>query len=460
MANTGVAMGICGSEVSKEAADIVLLDDNFASIVNGVEEGRLIFDNLKKSISYTLTSNVPQLLPFIVFLIFQIPLPLTTVLILAIDLGTDIFPAISLAYEEKEWDLMRRPPRSLTSNRLLNPRLLSFSMLQIGVIQSFGGFFAYLVVFNDYGLSPATIPRLDRSARFGTDRLSDQRWMFTEQTKPDGFAFTADWFSRDTPEFNIFFNTGESGPAKGLIVQTEDQYGKVLASGNATVPGIGRVPPSHQFNNMVKAIGMVTRRSPCLAFACLKDSTGTVALNDHSCFDQSFNSKAVYLTGMLDGKSNSKIITGKGVGQGCFDFWTPKQERGVLRAAQSSFFVSVVVGQMFTLLVTKTRMLSIFKQGIQNSAVLGSLLLEFCIAVLLVYLPAFQIALDISRLRFVDWLPGIPFGIFILAYDESRKWFIRHHLISQNKEIDGVLGNSRKTLLDKFSSFIYHYTLW
>ena len=86
----GVAMGIAGSDVSKQAADMILLDDNFASIVTGVEEGRLIFDNLKKSIAYTLTSNIPEISPFLLFIIADIPLPLGTVTILCIDLGTDM----------------------------------------------------------------------------------------------------------------------------------------------------------------------------------------------------------------------------------------------------------------------------------------------------------------------------------------------------------------------------------
>lgn len=88
-ADIGIAMG-SGSDVAKNAADMLLLDDNFSSIVNGVEEGRLIFDNLKKSIAYTLSSNIPEILPFIFFIIFATPLPLSTVLILCIDLGTDM----------------------------------------------------------------------------------------------------------------------------------------------------------------------------------------------------------------------------------------------------------------------------------------------------------------------------------------------------------------------------------
>lgn len=83
-------MGIAGSDVSKQAADMILLDDNFASIVTGVEEGRLIFDNLKKSIAYTLTSNIPEISPFLAFIMLDIPLPLGTVTILCIDLGTDM----------------------------------------------------------------------------------------------------------------------------------------------------------------------------------------------------------------------------------------------------------------------------------------------------------------------------------------------------------------------------------
>lgn len=80
-ADIGIAMGIAGSDVSKQAADMILLDDNFASIVTGVEEGRLIFDNLKKSIAYTLTSNIPEISPFLFFIIFNVPLPLGTVTI-------------------------------------------------------------------------------------------------------------------------------------------------------------------------------------------------------------------------------------------------------------------------------------------------------------------------------------------------------------------------------------------
>ena len=80
-ADIGVAMGIAGSDVSKQAADMILMDDNFASIVTGVEEGRLIFDNLKKSIAYTLTSNIPEISPFLFFIIADVPLPLGTITI-------------------------------------------------------------------------------------------------------------------------------------------------------------------------------------------------------------------------------------------------------------------------------------------------------------------------------------------------------------------------------------------
>lgn len=107
-ADIGVAMGIAGSDVSKQAADMILLDDNFASIVTGVEEGRLIFDNLKKSIAYTLTSNIPEISPFLFFILLDIPLPLGTITILCIDLGTDMVPAISMAYEGAESDIIDR----------------------------------------------------------------------------------------------------------------------------------------------------------------------------------------------------------------------------------------------------------------------------------------------------------------------------------------------------------------
>ena len=105
-------MGITGTEVAKEAADMILLNDDFSSIVLGIEEGRKIYDNIKKSICYSLTSQIGQMLPFVVFIIFQIPAPLTSVLVLYIAIGTDLIPAIALAYENGEIDLMTRRPRN------------------------------------------------------------------------------------------------------------------------------------------------------------------------------------------------------------------------------------------------------------------------------------------------------------------------------------------------------------
>jgi len=94
--------------VSKQVADLILLDDNFASIVTGIEEGRRIFDNLKSSIAYTLASNVPEITPFLAFIVLGIPLPVGVICILCIDLGTDMWPAIALAYEKSESDIMLR----------------------------------------------------------------------------------------------------------------------------------------------------------------------------------------------------------------------------------------------------------------------------------------------------------------------------------------------------------------
>ena len=157
MADIGIAMGIAGSEVSKEAADMILLDDDFGTIVTGVEEGRLIFDNLKKSIVYTLTSNIPEIVPFLSWVVVGLPLPLSTILILLIDLGTDLLPAISLAYEEPESDIMRRPPRDARRDRLVNSRLIFLSYGVVGVMQASAGFFLYFTIMVEHGWYPARL---------------------------------------------------------------------------------------------------------------------------------------------------------------------------------------------------------------------------------------------------------------------------------------------------------------
>jgi len=184
-ADIGVAMGIAGSDVSKQAADMILLDDNFASIVTGVEEGRLIFDNLKKSIAYTLTSNIPEISPFLLFIIADVPLPLGTVTILCIDLGTDMVPAISMAYEKAESDIMKRPPRNPFTDKLVNERLISMAYGQIGMIQASAGFFVYFVILAENGFLPGRLFGIRRAwDSIAVNDLEDsfgQEWTYKDR---------------------------------------------------------------------------------------------------------------------------------------------------------------------------------------------------------------------------------------------------------------------------------------
>ncbi len=143
-ADIGVAMGLCGTDVAKEAADMILTDDNFASIVNAIEEGRAVYANIKRFTTYIFTSNTPEAVPFILFALSQarIPLALNVMHILAVDLGTDLMPALALGAEPPEPGLMDRPPRSL-GEHVITPALLARAYLWLGPVQSAAVMFAF-----------------------------------------------------------------------------------------------------------------------------------------------------------------------------------------------------------------------------------------------------------------------------------------------------------------------------
>lgn len=133
-ADVGIAMG-SGTDIAKEVSDAILLDDNFATIVSGIEEGRACFDNIQKFITYILASNVPELVPYILFFIAGFPLALTVPQILAVDLGTDLIPALALGSENAEQGVMKRMPKS-KKDKLLTGNLFFKAYGFLGLIES------------------------------------------------------------------------------------------------------------------------------------------------------------------------------------------------------------------------------------------------------------------------------------------------------------------------------------
>ncbi|WP_455675919.1 cation-translocating P-type ATPase [Pradoshia sp.] len=149
-ADIGISMGKNGSDAAIETSDVILLDDHFATIVEAIKEGRAIYENIRKFISYILASNIPEILPFLVMGLFNIPLALPILLVLAIDLGTDIVPAISLGKELPDDDVLDQPPRKKESHILDRPTLLrAYGFL--GVIQAACLFIAFFFAWDSFG---------------------------------------------------------------------------------------------------------------------------------------------------------------------------------------------------------------------------------------------------------------------------------------------------------------------
>ncbi|MBN2169144.1 MAG: cation-transporting P-type ATPase [Actinobacteria bacterium] len=153
-ADIGVAMGIAGTDVAKDAAEMILTDDNFASIVNAIEEGRAVYDNIRRFVCYILASNIPEIVPFLLFVILKIPLPLTVMQILAVDLGTDLLPALALGTEKPEPGIMNKPPRP-RKERLLNSKLLARAYGYLGIVETVCALSAFFFVYWLNGWSPS-----------------------------------------------------------------------------------------------------------------------------------------------------------------------------------------------------------------------------------------------------------------------------------------------------------------
>lgn len=150
-ADIGVAMGIRGTEVAKEAFDMILTDDAFGTIVDAVREGRIIFENIKKYISFLFACNMVEIVAILTTIVFMLPMPIQPLHILFLNLLVDIGPAIALAYEKAEANVMEHPPRNPESG-LVNKTFLSRIIIS-GVVIGLGAFGVFYLFHNIFGMS-------------------------------------------------------------------------------------------------------------------------------------------------------------------------------------------------------------------------------------------------------------------------------------------------------------------
>mmetsp|Transcript_53656 Transcript_53656/g.122398 ORF Transcript_53656/g.122398 Transcript_53656/m.122398 type:complete len:1193 (+) Transcript_53656:132-3710(+) len=367
-ADIGCAMGLTGTEVAKEAADIVLLSDDFSAIVDGIEEGRLIFDNLKKSIAYTLSSNIPEISPFVLFIVARFPLSLTTILILCVDLGTDLIPAISLAWEAPESDLMRRPPRDAQRERLVTWKLVSFSYLQIGVFQALAGLYSFCVVLSDYGWPLSALP--NSAHKFEAYPLDEKRRTIAPSCP-----------------------CGGGRPATGNFL---DSQRTVAIRGGSLVEDSGAELSAEDREACdPRDIGIKWDEDWPFGYGC---PFGSIKPTQECKFSP----------------------TRSPWGRPCY------RPSVALRCAQTASLVSIVVVQWADLVVCKTRLLSIVSQGMaSNTVLLFGLFTETLLCLALCYLPFMNTAFRTEPIHPVHWFPSMPFAVFIFVYDETRKGLLR-----------------------------------
>ncbi|KAF4756984.1 Sodium/potassium-transporting ATPase subunit alpha-1, partial [Perkinsus olseni] len=478
-ANIGVAMGIAGTQVAMQAADMILANDDFSSIVNAIEEGRLIFDNLKKSIAYTLTSNIPEITPFLAFVILQIPLPLSTVLILAIDLGTDILPAISFAYEAPELDIMCRKPRDPQRDRLVTNKLVIYSYLIIGYMQAAAGFYTYFQVMYDYGFKPSGLIGLTNKVVYEFDLDNMAPTVF-----PDVDKKKIDWDDNGSGKLHI---CGRVGPrdADDASVATIDSMpvfekcsGPIFTFYNLqqychekTATPAAQMPSEAQLDALLggkwtydQNVGVVYGRDKFNRPACDAMPQATIALDGqtYTLFvpygvwsqdgqdkidDATLNTECLYWT-------RSPLIEAVGEDSTSNDGGVPVcQSTEALKYAQSAFFIAIVVVQYATLFFCKCRTLSLTMQGLANWFQNFAVVVESSVAALVVFAPFMWVVFNTRPLE--GWhicVPAMPFAVFNYCFDELRKYFLRQGV----PNLKAITGASQT----RFGKWVYKTTYY
>ena len=366
-ADIGIAMGITGSDVAKDAADMILLNDDFSSIVVGVEEGRRIFDNIKKAIIYIMSSNIPELLPVLIFIIFGIPMPLTTILMLAISVGTDIFPAISFAYELPEIDIMTRMPRH-PYEHMVTMRMVFWVYFQMGLVQTAAGFMCYFIIMNQFGFAPQVL-------------LQIMNVVYFPHNKGDVYDPTAPYYG----------NTNVSC-VKGTL--TSNNIGDLSSLTATNLNGV-------QVDWLFTTMNTQDLRMGYLSF------NGTCAVNN---VVQSITYLPCSMFQISPVSTYPVCYTTEAV-----------------KYAQTAFFFAVVTTQFTNTLCCKTRKLSIGYQGLGNEFMTLGWAVEFALCLLFAYARPLNSILGTRDLTFYHFaMYGLAFSISMLVIDETRKYLIRN----------------------------------